>query len=202
MNKTSKTVLKTVLITALSVIIVAVLLLALIGFGITAFVGWVWGGMRFSPEAAIEAVGLHSSEKPRIEAGDCYFYYDTFEGYDRFQASEDKSDWIAYVTPVMKNEFGLWYARPKPHTNTVYIDGTEEDVGYIIPVEADGVYHNFFIPNLYGTDTLTLHDCLSDGYSCVVVEGQEIELFKHSYFVTENAVESFEINGTKFTVSN
>ena len=68
--------------------------------------------------------------------------------------------------------------------------------------ELDGVYHNFFIPSVGGTNPPTLPDILADGYSVITVDGEDIELFKHSYFTTETEVVKFEINGTKLVVGN
>ena len=184
----------------LLILLAIVFTLGSIGFCITAFVSWVWGGIRFSPEAAMEAVSLGSSEWERIESEDCYFYYRTFE--DRYETSEDMSDWICDVTPVRKNGIGMWYASPDPGGYEVCMEGTETKVGYFIPIEVDGVYHNFFLPSTGGTNPPTLPALLSDGYTNAVVDGREHELFKHSYFVTESAVEKFEINGRMLIIDN
>lgn len=55
-----------VLKTSLIILLVIVLLVALIGFGITVFVSWVWVGIRFSPDEAMEAVGIGHSQRDRI----------------------------------------------------------------------------------------------------------------------------------------
>ena len=183
-------------------LLVIVLLLALIGFSIIAFVSWVWGGIRFSPEDAMEAVSLGSSERERIEVEGCYFYYTTIG--DDYEISEDSNmaDCIQYVTPVIKNNIGMWNAVTRPSSHPVYIEGTETYVGSFIAEKLDGAYHNFFIPSVGGTNSPTLPDTLADGYSVITVDGEDIELFKHSYFTTETEVVKFEINGTKLVVGN
>ena len=111
------------------------------------------------------------------------------------------ADCIQRVTPVTKNNIGMWHAVTRPNGYPVYVEGTDTYVGHLIVEEIDGVYHNFFIPSLGGTNPPTLPDFLADGYSVITVNGESIELYKHSYFTTEFAVEEFEINGTKLVVS-
>lgn len=194
MNKALKTVLITLL--------VIVLVLALIGFSIIAFVSWVWGGNRFSPEDAMEAVSLGSSQRERIEVEGCYFYYTTLADDYETSADSNMADCIQHVTPVTKNNIGMWHAVTRPSSYPVYIEGTENYVGSFVVEELDGVYHNFFIPSVGGTNPPTLPDILADGYSVITVDGEDIELFNHSYFTTETEVVKFEINGTKLVVGN
>ena len=179
---------------------VIVLALALITLGIISFVSWVWGGTRFSPEDAMEAVSLGSSERARIEAKGCYFYYTTIA--DDYEASADSNmaDCIQHVTPVTKNSIGMWHAVTRPSRYPIYIEGTEAYVGSLVVEELDGVYHNFFLPSVGGANPPTLPDAFADGYTVITVDGEDIELFKHSYFTTETEVVKFEINGTVFTV--
>lgn len=186
--------------TVLKVSLILVLLLVLIGVGISAFVSYVWGGNRLSPEEAMEAVGIGSSRRERIEAEGCCFYYETFADCYESCGDSDMSDCIRYVTPVVKTGFGMWHAITKPRKSLVYIDGTESEVGFFISHEVSGVYHNFFIPSDGGTNPPTFPDVLGEGCSSVTVNGEGTELFRHSYFVTETAVAQFEINGAKLVI--
>ena len=60
---------KKLIMTILLAIIISLLILSISACG---FVSWVWGGNRFSPEAAMEAVSLGSSQRERIETVNCY----------------------------------------------------------------------------------------------------------------------------------
>ena len=186
---------------ALKIILIVLLILTLslgmVGCGIVGFVSWVWGGVRFSPDAAMEAIGIGHSQRERIEGEDCYFYYSTFA--DRYYEGDHLGDWICDVTPVEKNGL-LWNATPEPRGEFVYSDGEQETVGYFYCFEVDGRYHNFLIPDVGGTNPPSFHAALADGYTHVCVNGEQIEVFKHSYFVTDAPVEALEINGTRMVV--
>lgn len=179
-----------------------VLSIALIGVLISAFVMWVWGGFRFSPEAAMEAVSLGSSQRQHIKAENCYFYYETFD--ECYYEAENYSDWICDVTLVRKDAvgaIGMWYAEPNPRGYTVYEKETNESAGFLLSVEEGGKYHNFFIPSVISSDPLAFPDFLSEGYNAITVGGAKTELFCHSYFVTETKLGEFEINDTVLIVS-
>ena len=192
MNKTIKIILLVAVVAIASLLIASLLLVG--------FVSWVWGGNRFSPEAAMEAVGLGSSQQERIEVAGGYFYYTTVADDYEISADSNMTDCISHVTPVIKNNVGMWRAVAQPQTYPVYIEGTETYVGQLVVETIDGVHHNFFIPSLGGTNPPTFPDVLADGYSVIAVEGQDLELFKHSYFTTETEVIGFEINDTAFIV--
>ncbi len=189
MNKTIKII--------LTVLLSIVLTVNLVGCGITGFVSWVWGGVRFTPEEAMEAVGIGASKQERIEAEDCYFYYETIA--DNYESAGESADWIYTVTPVKKQN-GMWSASTNPRSHVVYTNG--EGVGTIISYEINGKYHNFIIPFVTGGETATLPNGFPIIYDKVAVNGIEINLFKHSYFVTDIEVKEFEISGTEFTVDN
>ena len=109
------------------ILLVIILLFALIGFSISFLVSWVWGGIRFTPDAAIEAVGLKLSEREYIINDDIYFYYDTAEHMD---------DWIDDVIIVKQNGMGMWYAVTNPPNNSsVYVEDTGEWVGKLMYIE-------------------------------------------------------------------
>ncbi len=151
-----------------------------------------------SPESAMEAIGIGNSKQERIEVDGCYFYYQTVA--DNFENSGDIGEWLYMVTPVRKSDFGMWYASSDPHSYIVKAVETDNSVGSIVSVELNGEYHNFFIPNFENNDPVTLPEELPSNYETVTFEGKEIELFKHTYFVTGQEVKAFEISGIKFAV--
>ncbi len=161
-------------------------------------ISWIWGGTRYTPEDAMEAVGVGHSKQERIEADGCYFYYQTVSEF--FENPGQIGQWLYTVTPVRKNEAGMWYASPDPRS---YIVKTEDGtaVGSIIPLEVNGNYHNFFIPEYVGNESVSLPDALPGNYESVVVDGNGIELYKHCYFVTKQEVRAFEIGDVKLLVS-
>ena len=181
MNKTLKGVLIILLITVLALFV--------IGFGIILCVSWVFGGVRFTPDAAVEAASLTSSERPCIKADGVCFYYETAEG---------REDWICDVMIAEQNNIGLWHPVTDPRNNyPIYIEDTGEWAGTLMYVKKNGVYHNFYIPPVSGYDESTVPDFVKEGYTHITVGGEMIEPFKHSYFTTEYAVEEIEINGVK-----
>lgn len=187
---------------ALKIILIVLLILALslgmVGCGIIGFVSWVWGGVRFSPDAAMEAVGIGYAQQPRIEGEDCYFYYSTFA--DDYYEGEEMDDWICRVTPVRKSGWFMWHATPDPRGELVYTEEEQQAVGRLIAVEVSGKFYNFFLITDGGTNPPSFPAALADGYTHVSVNGERIEVFKHSYFVTDAPVEVFEINGTRMVV--
>ncbi len=190
MKKTLKIILIILLVVALGI--------SMVGCGIIGFVSWVWGGVRFSPDAAMEAIGIGHSQQERVEGEDCYFYYSTFA--DRYYEGEDMDDWICAVTPVERSGWFMWNATPDPRGEFVYIEGTQQQMGLLVCVEADGKFYNFFLISDGNTNPPSFPDPLADGYTHVTVNGEQLEMFKHSYFVTDAEVEAFEINGTRLVV--
>lgn len=183
MNKTLKTV--------LTVLIVAILSLALIGFSIVALIAWVFGGARFTPDAAIEAASLGASERPCIKTDGLYFYYETELG----------GEWISDIMIARQNGVGMWNPVTAPRDNyPVYVKSTGEWAGMLIFIEKDGVYHNFYIPPVSGYDEETVPDFVKEGYSTVTVNGSELEPFKHSYFTTESEITELTINGVILSI--
>ncbi len=151
-----------------------------------------------SPDAAMEAVGIGSSQRARFGVDGCYFYYQTVA--DNFDNPGQIGDWLYVVTPVRKGDLGLWYASPDPRSYVVKSAAEGKAVGTLVPVQVNGDYHNFFIPFFEGNDPVALPQGLPRSYDRVTVGGQEIELFQHAYFVTQEAVETFEIGGMAFVV--
>ncbi len=184
MNKASKTV--------LIILLVIILVIAIIGFGIIAFVSWFFGGVRFTPQDAIEAASLTASEREYIKTDDLYFYYDTAENMD---------EWICDVMIAEQNGIGLWHAVTNPPNDApVYVEDTGEWAGTLMFMERNGTYHYFYIPPISGYDETTIPNFVKEGYSVITIDGNDIELFKHSYFATGAIVEEFEINGTKLVL--
>lgn len=181
--------LKIILIT----LAVIVLVIALIAFGMIAFVYWVFIGARFTPKAAMEGMSLGSSDWERIEIDGSYFYLDTEDG---------KEDWICGVVPVEKTEIGLWAAHPRYPKRTITIPGSDKFAGYIISVEGKDCWYNFYIPPISGYDPESIPEFVTDGYDSVTAEGREIEVYKHCYFITKEKIKEFEINGVKLVVGN
>ena len=188
---------KTVIIIISIVLALAVLILS-VTVGMIGFVSWVFGGVRFSPEAAMEAVGIGASEAERIEGDGVYFYYHTIA--EMYSDLDNMTDWIYSVTPVRQNGIGMWYASPDPRSYSVYLEGESEWIGSFVFVEIDGTFHNFFLPAVLNTEPSSLSEALSEDYTSVTVRGQTIDVFKHSYFVTEDEVAFFDINGTTFVI--
>ncbi len=186
------------LLVAGAILVAMAMLLLAAGVGIAAFVSWTWGGVRPSPEAAMEAVGIGASQKARIDVGGGYVYYTTVA--DHYENAGDIGEWIAEVTPVRKNGIGMWYATPDPRSHMVYTKGDGQSVGTLITVEADGRYHNFFIPFFEGNDPVTLPKGLPGGYDTVWIDGEAHTLRYHSYFVTDAAVNAFEMGGATLVV--
>ena len=172
-------------------------------------IAWVWG-TRFSPEAALEAVsGSYGVHEP-IEGETCCFYYLTVDDvYDVENEDWDMCDAILRVMPVQKSSSFTWYATPDPDSRSVYayVEGAKIYVGRFQSYESRGVYHNFFIPDVYPPDfdaqphVFAMPDVLGDGYTVVTVNGEDMELFRHSYFTTDSPVEAFIVNGVELMVS-
>ncbi len=175
-----------------------ILLFALLGCLLVAFVSWVWGGVRFSPEAAMEAVGQGAGRQEFIQADGYRFYYTTVADLCGSTAGSD--DRICEVTPVAQNGIGMWYAIPKPPSRPVYAEGVDAAVGHLISVTVDGAYHYFFLLYFEGNGDTELPENLPKTYDRLLVEGEELPLQKHCYFFTDVKVEAFEIDGVRFTV--
>lgn len=179
-----------------------ILTVAVVGFSIIALVAWVWGGNRFSPEDAMEAVSLGSSQWEKIETEDCHFYYRTIADCYEVSAESNMADRIYYVTPVTKTKIGMWRATPDPRSLPVYSEGTKTAVARLVSVESDGSYHNFLIPVIDGTEPPSLPDALAKSCFEIIIDGREVELFRQSYFTTDTEVYKFEINGRTLVVGN
>ncbi len=154
---------------------------------------------HLSPEAAMEGIGIGHSNQERIEADGCYFYYQTVA--DNYENAGEIGDWLYTVTPVRKGDIGMWYASPDPRSYIVKAEENDKSVGSIASVKLNGKYHNFFIPFFENNDPVTLPDELPNNYETITFNSNELTLFKHSYFVTDEAVKEFEIGGLKFIVS-
>ncbi len=160
-------------------------------------VSWVFGGTRFSPEEAMEAVGIGASKQEYIEIEDCRFYYQTTA--DCFESCGELADWIYGVTPVKKKN-RMWSANPNPRSYPAYTDGAEESIVAVIPVEVNGKYHNFLIPDYIGGDTVSLPEAFPRTCTEITVNESKLALFRHSYFVTDEPVSEFEIDGIRFKI--
>lgn len=194
MKKTAKialTVLLVVSVTALAVF-----------SAICAFVSWVWGGMRFSPEAAMEAVSIDSSQMEYIQADGCRFYYQTLSDVDTESDLGEMEDCIGNVRPVLKSKLGMWYAVTRPESLPIRAEGDETVIGKLVQTELDGEYHNFIIPFLAGYDRYTEENAFASGYTDITLDGESTELFKHSYFITECEVDDFYIADQRFTIGD
>ena len=174
-----------------TVLALAILLVAAASVAIVAFVGWVWIGMRFSPEAAIECVGLGASELPYFDADGWRFYYET---------DYDDSDWICEVRPVEKQGI-FWYAVTRPRMSEVSVADSGAYAGGIYMQECGDEIHVFYIPPISGYPEGYAPDFIADGYDSITVNGEEIEVFKHSYFVVDEPFDSFVINGNLLIVN-
>ncbi|MBR2970867.1 MAG: hypothetical protein IKC48_03625 [Clostridia bacterium] len=187
---------------SLKVIIIGVLLtiasIAIIGFAIIFLINWAFVGIRFTPEAAI---GQSASNMEYIKVKDCYFYYETIDDYYSLTTGSHMGDGIYSVTPVTKTWIIMWYVPSDVYAYPVVIDGTETVIGGFYSFEVSGTYHNFFVPKISRDKPLSLPEPLAQGYSAVTVNGEQVELFKHSYFTTEAKVEEFDINGTKLKIT-
>lgn len=170
--------------TALKTLAVIVFIIVLTGFSIAAFVSWVWGGVRFTPEAAVEAISLGYSNNQYFEADDYRFYYRTL--------ADD--DWICDVTPVSRNAIGMYTATADPRSYPIIVEETGEYAGELITFESENCYYNFYIPPTNGYDPEAIPDFVKAEYDGVIVNGEEIELYKRSYFITETDIDEFEIN--------
>ena len=102
------------------------------GFG----VAWVWGGIRFTPDDAIEAVGLGLSRNEKIQTKDYTFYIDAFQTDD---------DWIEYVYPVEQTDIGMYHAitRLGKYSSAVYIGEDLIRVGRLITMEGENCFYHF-----------------------------------------------------------
>ena len=159
------------------------------GFG----VAWVWGGIRFTPDDAIEAVSLNKSKNEKIQTDDYTFYIETFL---------DKDDWIENVYPVAKTDLGMYHAitRLGQYTQGVYIGADLKQVGRLITLEGENAFYHFFIPEIEDYDPLVLPLEVPTDYNSVVIDGETIEIYKHSYFITKNLFKNFSINCIAFQV--
>ncbi len=156
------------------------------------------GCMYTSPEAAMEGIGIGHSQRERIEADGCYFYYTTVSYH--VENAGELGDWICEVTPVQKNEIGMWHATVDPRSYVVHAEGGSETVAYLVTEEVNGIYHNFLIPEFQWEEEVSLPDGIPSDYAFVHVHGKDVEIFKHSYFVTYAEVKEFTLSGIKFTV--
>ncbi len=199
MNKKLKIILIIVAAVVVIAIVAAVVTVALVGIGIAGFVSWVWGGIRFTPDDAMEAVGIGASEQPRIATDNTYYYYETISD---IYGEHPFGDWIIYITPVEQNDIGMWYAITNPRSEFVYIEGDTEAVADFFSFEEDGKYHNFLIPHFTWGDSPALPDAFPKDYNKLSIGDVELDMFRHSYFVTVIEVEEFEIDGVKFTIGN
>ena len=175
-------------------IVFSILLSMLFSFSSCGFgVAWVWGGIRFTPDDAIEAVSLGKSQNEKIQTDDYTFYIETFL---------DKDDWLENVYPVTKTDLGMYHAitRLGQYTQGVYIGADLKLVGRLITLEGENAFYHFFIPEVEDYDPLVLPPELPTDYNSIVIEGKEIEVYKHSYFVTKNLFKTFSIDSIKFQV--
>lgn len=184
-----KTVLKVFLIVALVVILV----IAMIGASITFLVAWTFGGYRFSPdEAAYVANASFRDTAYSFEVDGYYFYYKTDEG---------REDWIRDVVFVVKNEIGMY--RPvydDDHCRYLYMKETADWAGDFAVLEGENCYYNFYLAPPEGyLASEGRYDFVKDWDGSITVDGQKIQLDKHSYFVTETKITEFEVNGVTLT---
>ncbi len=170
------------------------LAVALIGCGVS----WVWGGARFFPKDAMEAVSIGAGKQEHIVADSCYFYYRTVA--DEYGAVGELDGWICQVTPVKQNGIGMWSADPDSRGRLVYTEDVAESIAALVVVESNGKYHNFLIPFFVYGEAPSLPEGFPSVCNKICVNDAEYELFKHSYFVTEAEVTEFEIDGKSFTV--
>ncbi len=195
-----KKALKIGLIVALSVILtVALLALALI-----ARIGYAFG-LRFSPEAAAEAVSIHMSELSYIEGENCRFYYRTVEDiYGDLLADPTAAhgEWLYDIMPVTRDGL-FWQARTVTGGASICREGDDQRVGYLQYIKVDGKYHCFIVPELRPTEPpygwTPPYEFTAD-FDSAVVDGTETELFMHSYFVTDEKVTELELGGTIYEV--
>ncbi len=194
---------KLILISIAAIVLTAMLLIVAVGVGITGFVAYVWGGMRLTPEAAIEAVGINMSQLEYVETEDLRVYYRTADDSLGYMVSEFPDDYMYEIYPVQRQDV-LWYANTRPLSYACAGSDEGKTQGVMYSFEAGGKYHNFFIPDYKWNDktlTYSLPDSLSDGYDKVTVNNTEIKLFKRAYFVTDADVTEFEIGDLTFTVN-
>ena len=189
MTAKKKTV--TVIAVICAVLVSSILLVATAGAAMIAFVGWVWGGMRFSPQAAMECVSLGSSELPYFEDDGWRFYYET---------DYSNSDWICEVRPVEKQGL-LWHAITRPSMSRVSVADSGADAGSIYMQECGNEIHVFYIPPISGYPEGYAPDFIADGYDKVTVNGEEIAVFKHSYFTVDEPLDSFVIDGNLLLIN-
>jgi hypothetical protein len=187
-----KHAIKTVLLTVLIVLLVLCMALLLVGACIVAFVSWVWGGIRFTPDMAIEAVSLNASERESIALDGICFYYRCAEGAE---------DYISDVMMVERNGIGMWYAVTNPVDDyPLYDKQTGERIGCIVCAENGGKWHSFLIFDCLSQYYKDTPDFLSRGFDSILADGESVDVFKHSYFVTDTAPSELTIGETTLVV--
>ncbi len=168
---------KSVILTVLIVLLVISMALLLVGACIVAFVSWVWGGVRFTPDMAIEAVSLNAGERESITVDGLCFYYECAEGAD---------DYIRDVMIVEQNGIGMWYAVTNPVDDyPLYDKQTGERVGVIVYVEREGTWYSFLIFDCLNQYDIATPSFISSGFSSILADGKIVDVFKHSYFLTD-----------------
>jgi len=175
------------------------------GFCIFALIMFTFGGMRLTPQAAAEWRYYDAARWQKIEFGEYIVYYTTNNTIDEYS---DK--WIDDILPVERN--GIFYEAvytenrsDDPQQNffrPVWNADTGELVGELCWFEVDGFYHYFFIPPVTLRDWTQIPEFVRLGYDKVTVNGHEIDIFKHSYFITDVPVEDFEISGISLTIND
>lgn len=178
---------KTTLQVFLVVVLVIILVVALVGGAITFFVAWTFGGVRFSPE---DAAGYGYRDATSFTADEYYFFYKTLEN--------DSGVWITEVLPVQKSMFmysGMYHC-PK---YTLTVEGTDAWAGNLLVVEGKTGYHNFYLAPV-DSENPEVRAFVEAGYDSVTVDGKEIPLYMHSYFVTETEITTITVNGVTLTV--
>ncbi len=196
MNKGLKITLIVVASAVLTAVVLAFALIALIGYSF---------GLRFSPESAAEAVSIHMGELPYIEDEDCRFYYRTVEdiyGDNIADRTAAHGEWLYDIMPVTRDGL-FWQARTATDGVSIYREGDGRRVGFLQYIKVDGKYHCFIVPELRPTEPpygwTPPYEFTAD-FDSVVIDGVETELFKHSYFVTDEKVTELELGGIRYEV--
>lgn len=154
------------------------------------------GNVNLSVEAAAPYwADIHNT--PKIEFGNYIVFYRTDNTIDSYS---DK--WISEIAPVSHNILYTQTITDGRNAEVVRIADTGERAGFLYTYEADGQYHNFFMPEVTLSDWTQIPEFVRLGYDKVIVSGQEIGIFKHSYFITDAPVEDFEISGVPLTIND
>ena len=187
MRKTTRIILHTV-----KIIVIVLLLAAFICLAALFAMRWVWQGARFTPESAMEAVAMGAGQRAKSKVGDYMFYY----------ATGERDDWIYRVTPVVQNELKMYYAIPNPESATVLVAETGTFAGSLLTFEVNGSYHHFYIPPQYGFAAEEQPSFMKEGYDKVYINGNPVDIFKHSYFITNELFDEIIIGGMNLKINS